>query len=79
MLYFVGPEDEQSNRVIRLFGPAFEDCFIRVAFSDEGGTLYRHDWEVDNTKFIAKRVGTILNEGGCLALAECVLTIYPLS
>ncbi|KAG8901070.1 hypothetical protein FRC00_009254 [Tulasnella sp. 408] len=43
-----GPEDEQSNRVIRLFGPAFEDRFIRVAFADEGGTLYRRDWEVDN-------------------------------
>ncbi|KAG8970907.1 hypothetical protein FRC05_011675 [Tulasnella sp. 425] len=43
-----GPYDEQSNRVIRKYGPEFEECFIRVAFGDEGGALYRHDWEVDN-------------------------------
>ncbi|KAG8906079.1 hypothetical protein FRC01_008149 [Tulasnella sp. 417] len=58
-----GPYDEQSNRVIRMFGPDFEERFIRVAFGDEGGALYRHDWEVDNSKFLAKRVGTILNQG----------------
>lgn len=57
-----GPYDEQSNRVIRMFGPEFEEHFIRVAFGDEGGTLYRHHWEVDNSNFLAKRVGTILNE-----------------
>ncbi|KAG9045507.1 hypothetical protein FS837_006169 [Tulasnella sp. UAMH 9824] len=58
-----GPYDEQSNRVIRLFGQEFEDRFIRVAFADEGGALYRHEWEVDNSEFIAKRVGTILDHG----------------
>ncbi|KAG8919745.1 hypothetical protein FRC00_010956, partial [Tulasnella sp. 408] len=58
-----GPYDEQSNRVIRLFGLDFEDCFIRVAFGDEGGALYRHEWEVNNIEFIAQRVGTILNRG----------------
>lgn len=79
MLCFVGPEDEQSNRVIRLFGPAFEDRFIRVAFADEGGTLYRRDGEVDNSEFIARRVGAILNEGGYLALAECISMIYSWS
>ncbi|KIO28063.1 hypothetical protein M407DRAFT_231286 [Tulasnella calospora MUT 4182] len=58
-----GPYDEQSNRVIRLFGSEFEECFIRVAFADEGGALYRHDWEVNNSRFLAIRVGTILNKG----------------
>ncbi|KAG8970905.1 hypothetical protein FRC05_011673 [Tulasnella sp. 425] len=58
-----GPYDEQSNRVIRLFGPDFEERFIRVAFGDEGGALYRHDWEINNSKFLEKRVGTILKHG----------------
>ncbi|KAG9002982.1 hypothetical protein FRB90_011273 [Tulasnella sp. 427] len=58
-----GPYSEQSNRVIRDFGPDFEDHFIRIAFGDEGGALYRHDWEVHNEKFLEERVGTILHNG----------------
>ncbi|KAG8901072.1 hypothetical protein FRC00_009256 [Tulasnella sp. 408] len=45
-----------------MFGPEFEEHFIRVKFGDEGGTSYRHHWEVENSKFLAKQVGTILNE-----------------
>ncbi|KAG8970903.1 hypothetical protein FRC05_011671 [Tulasnella sp. 425] len=72
-----GPENEQSNRVIRLFGPDFEERFIGVAFGDEGGALYRHDWEVDNSKFLEKRVGTILDYGGSLIDVEYMFRECP--
>lgn len=62
-----------------MFGPEFEEHFIRVAFGDEGGTLYRHHWEVDNSNFLAKRVGTILNEGGCWRSSGCMSVAHFLS
>jgi hypothetical protein len=36
---------------------------MRVLFTDEGGTQYRFDYEVDNQEFVRARVGTVLKNG----------------
>ncbi|KAG8899414.1 hypothetical protein FRB99_006745 [Tulasnella sp. 403] len=48
-----GPEFEHSNRVSRLFGPEYSEYFLRVAFSDEGGSRFRIEFEVDSHGFLA--------------------------
>ncbi|KAG8895265.1 hypothetical protein FRB99_000672 [Tulasnella sp. 403] len=58
-----GPYLEQSNRVIRFFGPEYNEYFLRVMFSDEGGSRFRIEFEVDNHEFVRERVGGILKKG----------------
>ncbi|KAG8894584.1 hypothetical protein FRB99_001127 [Tulasnella sp. 403] len=58
-----GPYLEQSNRVIRFFGPKYNEYFLRVMFSDEGGSRFRIDFEVDNHEFVREHVGGILKKG----------------
>ena len=60
---WVGPYSEQSNRVIRKYGKQYEEYFMRVLFTEEGGTQYRFDYEVDNQEFVRERVGTVLKHG----------------
>ncbi|KAG8896604.1 hypothetical protein FRB99_008802, partial [Tulasnella sp. 403] len=46
-----GPYLEQSNRIIRKFGPKYNEYFLRVSFSDEGASRFRLEFEVDNHEF----------------------------
>lgn len=62
-----GPVLEQSNRVIRSYGPSNHASFVRVNFVDEGGLAYRFDRDIDGPDFIRRRVGSFLFEGLTIA------------
>ncbi|KAG8898256.1 hypothetical protein FRB99_007564 [Tulasnella sp. 403] len=62
-----GPEVEQSNCVTRFFGPEYNEYFLRVVFSDEGGSRFHTNFEVDNHGFVRERVGGILRKGLTIA------------
>lgn len=57
-----GPFPMQSNRIIREY-EGYEDCFIRVNFSEEDKLNYRWDRRVDCLTLVDKRVGDILKSG----------------
>lgn len=62
-----GPFPERSNRVVRAYGPAHYEHFLRVAFCDEGHLQYRFDRDTDAPEFLQKRVGGFLHGGLTLA------------
>jgi len=58
-----GPIPETSNRVLRWY-PEYQHHFLRVQFTEEdGNNNIRMDREVDNPKFVLKRIGGVLKNG----------------
>ncbi|KAA1469188.1 RdRP-domain-containing protein [Dentipellis sp. KUC8613] len=66
-LLLEGPLPTPSNRVVRHFGPAAQEHFVRVEFRDEDLGPFRWDRRVDGTHLLRTRIGTLLKDGFGLA------------
>ena len=78
-MFLDGPFPERSNRVIRMYEPRHQECFLRVSFADEARLQYRFDREVDGEGFIRSRVGPFLLQGLTIARREFRFLAYSQS
>jgi RNA-dependent RNA polymerase len=65
-LILSGPLPDETNRVLRRYMD-YQSHFIRVEFRDEDRLHLRLDREVDSSKFLDERIGTILQKGLVIA------------
>ncbi|KAJ3519584.1 hypothetical protein NMY22_g13130 [Coprinellus aureogranulatus] len=62
-MLFEGPSLEQSNRVIRTYGPEHHDSFLRVTFADDSRLHPRFEQEVDGARYVEARIKPLLFHG----------------
>jgi RNA-dependent RNA polymerase len=65
-LILSGPLPDETNRVLRRYMD-YQSHFIRVEFRDEDRLHLRLDRDVDSSKFLDERIGTILQNGLAIA------------
>ncbi|KIM20750.1 hypothetical protein M408DRAFT_333825 [Serendipita vermifera MAFF 305830] len=77
-LILTGPLPDVTNRVLRKY-MKHQSNFMRVEFRDENRLQIRLDREVDSSKFMNDRVGTILQHGLTIAGREFEFLAYSFS
>jgi hypothetical protein len=78
-MYLSGPYVDKSNRVIRRYGQASQENFLRVEFRDENHLQFRFDKDVDSEGFIRARVGQIMEKGLVIAGRKFYFLAYSQS
>lgn len=61
-IYLYGPDETVSNRVLRQYR-AYQDCFLRVSFTDENEDRVEFDRDCSNERILRGRFLTVLQKG----------------